>query len=295
MRNSITSLESKHEIVQLTQEALKLASAAVHFDKVQNVIGACDYYDKCILNLDEVLNKLAPNSDEWKALAAVRSKYDDRMEFLRENEGGKFGISSLVKTDSKASTKRVPKKRIMFSDEVYSEEIEEQSKPMEEAPEHLSEIPYWQLRNIKKTIQTGGFLTNGIFIPQQIWTQTGVKFSGLTAKTTAFEIIIKLIDVNVDVLYPSADEDSLHLSEKNFAIVEEELFGLQNQLSKPFPFIKEVTNPNSLSHSGSSVNIVGMSAGASADDLSASSHSTATASSAGTAKDSKVRCELRIL
>ena len=50
----------------------------------QNLVGACDYYDKCILTIDEVLNKLPHNSSEWKKLLEIRVNYDDRMELLRE-------------------------------------------------------------------------------------------------------------------------------------------------------------------------------------------------------------------
>ena len=50
----------------------------------QNLVGACDYYDKCILTIDEVLNKLPHSSVEWKKLLEIRLQYDDRMELLRE-------------------------------------------------------------------------------------------------------------------------------------------------------------------------------------------------------------------
>jgi hypothetical protein len=236
-KSKIASENTKHEIIQLTQEALKLASAACHFDKVQNFIGACDYYDKCLLNIDEVLNKLAPNSDEWKQLLIIRSKYDDRMEFLRENESGKF---SLLKSDAKAvSTKRSPRKRIHFSDDSYTVDNTGQSTSIESQPENHAEIPYWQLRNINRTIQDGGFLTNNVFIHKKIWSQTGTKFSGVTAKTAAFEIILQCILNNVEGLYLCDDDDSLALAQTAFAAVEDELVGLQNQLSKPFPYIKE--------------------------------------------------------
>ncbi len=242
MKNA--AADSKHEIVQLTNEALKLASAACHFDKSQNVVGACDYYDKCLLNIDEVLNKLQPNSDEWKQLLAIRSKYDDRMEWLRENESVKFNFAgSSTKTDSRSMVvKRSPRKRVMFNDDSYITDATGQSLPLEDTPIHLAEIPYWQLRNINRTIQEGGFLTNEVFIPKKIWTNAaGIKFSGLAAKTTAFEIIIKSITTNLDPLYLSDDEDSLSLAEAAFIAIEEELMGLMNQLSKPFPYIKETS------------------------------------------------------
>ena len=96
--------QEENEILQLTQEALKLATAAVHFGIYMqclsifarlriiltdscvppNLVGACDYYDKCLLTIDEALNKLSHNSNEWKNLLEIRLQYDDRMELLRE-------------------------------------------------------------------------------------------------------------------------------------------------------------------------------------------------------------------
>ena len=112
--------ESSEEIMILTQEAYKLAATAFHFDKMQNFVGACDYYDKCILNMDEVLNKLNPESAEWKRLYEIRSKYDDRMEVLRENDtANSFSLTSLAvgKTETKPSnTVRLPRSRRRLSE-----------------------------------------------------------------------------------------------------------------------------------------------------------------------------------
>ena len=242
--------ESSEEIMILTQEAYKLAATAFHFDKMQNFVGACDYYDKCILNMDEVLNKLNPDSAEWKRLYEIRSKYDDRMEVLRENDtANSFSLTSLAvgKTETKPSnTIRLPRSRRRLSEaETDFKDISWNETSQEAPPEDTTEVTYWLLRNLRRTMESGGFLTKDLFIPKRIWIQNDVKFSGLGAKIAAFEIIIKLITNHTEALYLSLDEDSLDLADAAFNFVYEELVSLQNNLSKPFPYIKELSQSGS--------------------------------------------------
>ena len=59
-------------------------------------VGAIDYYDMAILNLNEALNKLPVNSEGWTKIMEVRAKYDDRLETLRKHENSKYNLSSIV-------------------------------------------------------------------------------------------------------------------------------------------------------------------------------------------------------
>eukprot|EP01032_Pedospumella_encystans_P028400 gene28400-32078_t len=226
------------ELMQLTEEAFKLATTACHFDKEQNVVGACDYYDKCILNMDEVLNKLNPDSSEWKKLYDMRTKYDDRMEFLRENDTASYSTGASTK---QASTKMPRNRRKLTEAETDFKDIDWAGASLESIPEDAVAVTYWLLRNIRTTMEHGGFLTKDIFVPKRIWIQSDVKFSGINAKTAAFEIIIKLVANHTEALYLSLDEDSMDLAEAAFGFVYEELTALQNNLSKPFPYIKELS------------------------------------------------------
>ena len=185
----MTDINDCTELMQLTQEAFKLASTACHFDNLQNYVGACDYYDKCILNMDEVLNKLPPDSTEWKRLYDIRSKYDDRMELLRENDNSNsFSLTSLAggKTETRGSTFRITRNRRKLADaETDFKDIDWNDSLEESAPDDSTEATYWLLRNFRKTMEHGGFLTKDIFIPKRIWMQNDVKFSGLGAKSAA--------------------------------------------------------------------------------------------------------------
>lgn len=254
------------EIMQLTQEAFDLATAACHFDKQENYIGAYDYYDKCILNIDEVMSKLPRTSRQWMELMQIRIRYDDRMEQIKEMEniynqknsffarGGNDSspsptvtpnadgtMSSPTTTSSKSWKSRAKYRLKQQYDEYNFTEMDiEYEYIFQDPPASQLELIYWQLKNIKKTIESGGYLTKEIFIPKNVWTQSDVKFSGVSNKMNAFETIVKLITTYVDTLYLYQDEDSLNLAADAFQLIVEDLIPLQNQLSKSFSYIKEI-------------------------------------------------------
>lgn len=129
---------------------------------------------------------------------------------------------------------------------------------LEEPPASLVGVPYWQLRLILRTIRAGGYLTTSLYVPPVTWSQVGVKFAGLQAKTTAFQNIISvinshlsylemppLVDVNTPIESMTSDKMADIISKITTAfaamkLIHEDFVHLQNQLSKPFPFIKEV-------------------------------------------------------
>lgn len=236
---TLSEQQPDSDIIILIQDALQLASAACHFDRAQNFVLACDYYDKALLNIDEVLNKLPFQSAEWARLLEIRSDYDDRMEHLREAESLNFNIlggGTKVSTDN--TTKRA---RMRFIDESRFNEAIAENLTFQAPSDAEHELPYWQLKNIKISISSGGFLTSSIFLPKKLWTQSGAKISGLSTKSAAFEFIINCISTShLETLPQRVDESSMDLLEAALILIEEEFFMLQNQLSKSFSYIKAI-------------------------------------------------------
>ena len=240
-----TADDETSEILQLTQEAFNLANVAILFDKQDNFIGAYDYYDKCILNIDEVMSKLPRSSLQWKKLMEIRSQYDDRMDQLKEMENNKnsmmsnFGLTSSKPIDMSKQVHKSSKNKHKLTEDMNFSEINVEGFQYEEPPKDMQDIPYWQLRCIQRTIETGGYLSDSLFIPMKVWQQTDVKFSGIQIKSTAFEIIIRLITNQVEILSMRIDEATVAAAEQVFSSIAEELLALQNQLSKSFNYIKE--------------------------------------------------------
>lgn len=122
--------------------------------------------------------------------------------------------------------------------------------------------PFSLLSSIRQTVVTGGFLTNyttssdeskntkpsnSLYIPRAMWTQLDLKFSALSTKHAAFDSITNVINQHTAAFQTVAHANTnLHLLSTcqalRFSIKSmiEEFVQVQNNLSKPFPFIREI-------------------------------------------------------
>lgn len=243
---------------KLTSEAIDLANAAVYFDKNDNIPCAIDYYDKAILNIDEVLGKLKPLSSEWKILFNIRGQYDERIELLREVIAPKYDFSSMGLNSSEPKKKITTSKRLPFEEiESILEQKISKDQEIEDPPSEDVLLPFWLLRLFRRTIDNGCFITSSIFVPRIIWTQSNIKFSGLTTKTQAYQHILGLISEHLLPLQMSIDKDSVEHLHSAFRSFADSMIALQNQLSKPFPFIKEIiSSSDELSSSPPKVTVI---------------------------------------
>ena len=252
-----------NDLIRLATTALELANTAVHFDNKQNLIGACDYYDKCILHIDEVLSLLPVGSIEWNEFASLRSKYDDRMETLRDLEKGKFDMSLSLGSSGQnntsaerkpaKSTKRKRQSLLLFEEDSFLNMSSSslQAKEYVAPPVEPAKRPFWQMRNVQNSITEGAYLTPCIYIPSAVWSQVGVKFAGLHAKTTAYKSLIHLMSTLASLPFDDT-EHALMNALLSIKSVSEEIVLLQNHLSKSFNFIREVSVPVEEKESNSS-------------------------------------------
>jgi hypothetical protein len=111
---------------------------------------------------------------------------------------------------------------------------------LEKPPASVVLQSYWQLRTIGRSIRTGCFITNAIFVPTMVWTQPGAKLSGLAAKMTALEHVNATIDQFIAPLQVKATLSSLDSAVVAFQSMQSEFTITQNTLAKSFPYIAEV-------------------------------------------------------
>jgi hypothetical protein len=112
--------------------------------------------------------------------------------------------------------------------------------PPDPPPTFLPLVPFWLLKLLKKVIRNGGFLTDKVYVPKPVWCQDGAKFAGLTIKTPAYEQIIIKITATIYPIEMPVDEESAGIALVALKVLTKEFGQLQNNLSKPFPFIKEM-------------------------------------------------------
>ena len=110
---------------------------------------------------------------------------------------------------------------------------------IEEIPYNNIKYSYYIMRQIEQSMITGAYLTESLFIPNQIWKQYDIKFSGLSAKTVAFQHVHALLG---DIHFLTLNNTSISLFKMQELLDHtlNEFNLIQNQLSKPFPFIPEI-------------------------------------------------------
>lgn len=118
-----------------------------------------------------------------------------------------------------------------------------QAAPLEAPPQDRRCVSYWLMRVIRTTILSGGFISSDVYVPKVVWTQVGAKFHALGAKVSALEHLMILLTTQV---FPLEYPDDMHTTEEItnlFSSFYRELITLQNSLSKPFTYIKEMPVP----------------------------------------------------
>ncbi len=117
--------------------------------------------------------------------------------------------------------------------------------PWEEQPGDPIRHPFWLMRTIKNTINHGGYITADVFVPKIVWTQFGAKFHAMSTKIAAFEELMILFSREISPLETEFPRDihSVEEAVTSFSIFHKGLVAIQNNLAKPFPYIKEVPIP----------------------------------------------------
>ena len=132
------------------------------------------------------MNKLPIESASWKKIMELRTKYDDRLEKLRDHENSKYDITSMVtsvmnapatnENPSVPKAKRPSMSRVTFEEDPQllkgSEIVQE---IFEKPPTSMARVPYWQMRTIKMSVKNGAFLTPTLFVPKIVWSQSKAK------------------------------------------------------------------------------------------------------------------------
>ena len=112
--------------------------------------------------------------------------------------------------------------------------------PCESPPTSVGRRPYWLLRVLRNIILNGGYISPRVYVPKLVWSQFGMKFTGLSVKTSAFEHLMIAVTSRIFPAELPTDAYSTGVALDTVRALNNDLYHLQNNLSKPFPFIKEI-------------------------------------------------------
>mmetsp|Transcript_9172 Transcript_9172/g.13825 ORF Transcript_9172/g.13825 Transcript_9172/m.13825 type:complete len:428 (-) Transcript_9172:123-1406(-) len=226
--------QAQAEIKSLLLKARDLAAVACHYDEDGELVKASQSYDESIIYIDEVLGKIPSSCDAWQLLMIYREKYNTRMEKIRYIEMSQRDTSGMSPPKLKRRMSKVP-----FNDKLSP--IELKAPPREDPPQSLLRRPYWLLRVLGRVIEKGGYISSRVYVPKLVWSQFGVKFSGLGVKTAAFENLAIYTTAHIRANELPMDATTTRVALYALKRFRHELVGIQNNLAKPLPYIKEVS------------------------------------------------------
>lgn len=109
-----------------------------------------------------------------------------------------------------------------------------QPKP-DPAPEDAVRVPYWLMRNLASSIESGGYVTPKVYVPRAVWFQNGAKFTAITSKYESCELLLDFLAK----LQEENPEDPEHLC-KELDTFCASLTEIQNSLARNLSYIAEI-------------------------------------------------------
>lgn len=220
----------------LLAQSLEISEAAVFYDyHGQFPLAIDNYKQSCLL-----LKSIPPDINDTniiKLTKEILEKYENRITDLTLMVGDAAQVSSKIseQTEIENSIESITENKSLSSPFINS------------ITENKFLLPLSFLNFVSLSISNGCFLTSTIYISKSLWKPMDIKFVGLQTKRLAFEGILEsfvkyiqpIVSCNLRIT------DNLHNILKIFKVVMDEYLLLRNQLSKPFPYIKEIL----LSHS----------------------------------------------
>lgn len=96
------------------------------------------------------------------------------------------------------------------------------------------------MRTLGQTMVRGGYVTQRLWVPRNLWFQPGAKFTAIEAKFTSCETIL----IYLQKLKEEDLEDTVNLAKEldEFCL---QLDSIQNTLARKLKFIKEITDKSS--------------------------------------------------
>ncbi|CAG8455350.1 10093_t:CDS:2 [Paraglomus occultum] len=123
-----------------------------------------------------------------------------------------------------------------------------QNAPPDLPPDDVHMRPFWLMRLLGRTMASGGYLTEKLYVPSSVWGQATVKLSAIEAKVSSCDIIYNCL-LRLEKI-PVHDMDGLV---KELDSIDSTIESIQNTLARKLSFV-ESTNGKSRQSTNSIMN-----------------------------------------
>lgn len=191
-----------HQVSLLLQECIKMAQEAVAYDSLNQVYSALFFYKSAITAIDLIL--MSYDSHKLNAITILPNQEVVR---LKESRGEYIARSSILIASNPSDSfvylhgywdpgykwKHKGSLKVQQSpdslEQVFLMNIPQEFISTPSAPSLQSR--YFHIaKNLIRSINEGGYITESLYCPRIVWLQDGSKLSNIDLKQHSFEILI---------------------------------------------------------------------------------------------------------
>ena len=216
-------------------EGFHLAGKALKADNDLQYVYATALYRQAAEKIKAAI--ISATSQHQERLLEVRKKYMDRclvLDGCRPDEVASVQRLQEALQQQNSTTKRqmrISRKLRKASLSVIPfVEFEQPPTACEMPPLALPRRPFWLLRVLKKILNSGGYFTPGIYVPQEVWRQKNAKVDGYDVKISALQDVYNVLNSLKDVPLPT-DGNSINTYYQRTG-TQETISNFQNELNR---------------------------------------------------------------
>ncbi|KYQ90058.1 hypothetical protein DLAC_11736 [Tieghemostelium lacteum] len=214
---------NNQNILNSVRQALALARIGVNADNRGDYSVAIHNYREASNLLNSSEDATALNNEHYSAMLEKSKQYLARADMLEQLLAGQNG-----QKEEKSS-----KENIVFIEEtpMGTQGGGGAMQTLDPIPAFPTYKPFWLMRVLSKTIKSGAYLTNRLYIPKTVWQQTGCKFLAIQTKINSLEVLLECLQslkkYSVD---SSSSPSGIPFDKKNMETVSKEMDSFCSQL-----------------------------------------------------------------
>ena len=243
-------MTDEEESRQILKQALKLANEAISIDShshSQDKVKVAASYERVVEMLRSpaltaFLEGMEYEKDKIEGLIRV---YSERISELSHLDPGQDDVAvppppaPLVEVEAKGSIDKLSSSiaEISLNEWTFANHRRNLNVSrfyLEKCPPSTEKRAFWLMRLLATCFNTGGFLSERLYVPKDMWMHMASRYSGKELQMAAYKrVSSRLGELSL------VDLSDTQLVQRELADFEEMLYGIQKQFMKKFKYLQE--------------------------------------------------------